>query len=266
MEPNLLNISQFSRLSGISRKTLIFYDAQRVFSPAAIAKNRYRRYSLRQLPVANVIVALRAIHVPLEQIKTFLSIRSPKKLIDLCQRQDNALAAEIDKLKQIRTVIQSVKAATESAADAKAGRIGLETLPATRLYMGRPLTSNSEDAINQGLADFYEQCAQANVPVTNPLGALVKLNENAPYKPHRFYCPAVGTGSAVITRPRGLYAVGYAHGDYGMLDSMYGKMLRWIQKQGYAAQTDAYEEYVLNEMALANPDYYLTRIAIQVHT
>ncbi len=265
MERNLLTISEFSRLSGISRKTLIFYDAEGVFSPAAIAKNRYRRYSLRQLPVANVIVALRAIHVPLEQIKTFLSIRSPKRLIDLCQRQDSAIAAEIDKLKQIRTVIQSVQSATESAANAKAGRIGLETLPATRLNMGRTITSKSEDAINHGLADFYDQCVQANIPITNPLGALVKLDESAPYKPHRFYCPAVGTGSSAITRPGGVYAVGYAHGDYGMLDSMYDKMLRWIRKKGYAARSDAYEEYVLNEMALANPDSYLTRIAIQIH-
>ncbi|WP_301426247.1 MerR family DNA-binding transcriptional regulator [Carnobacterium sp.] len=44
MEKEYLTISQFSALSGISRKTLIYYDKIDLFSPKMVTDKGYRMY------------------------------------------------------------------------------------------------------------------------------------------------------------------------------------------------------------------------------
>ena len=264
-----LTIGEFSRLSGIGRKTLIFYDRTGVFPPAFIGKNRYRRYSHRQLQIANVILALREINVPLEEIKTFLNVRSPGALIELCGRQERRIRAEMEKLRGIDEVIQSLSNATESARSARPGKIEFVDLPAERLFMGADIGSVDMGGINDALSAFYELCARLNVPWTHPLGSVTRLPgaaEKSLFNPIRFYCPVGKRAdkSIVTMRPAGTYAVCHAYGDYGKLAPLYRKMLRSIKRQNLVCTTDAYEEYVLSEMALHDPDSYLARVMIRV--
>lgn len=269
MEKGLLSIGEFSRLSGIGRKTLIFYDREGVFSPQTVGRGRYRYYSQRQLQATNVIVALRAIGVSLDEIKTFMRVRTPDRLAELCGRQERRIEAEIGKLKTIREIIQSLNASTGSAAVADTRTIEVRELPACRLFVGPEMDAGDMDAIDNALAAFYELCAEKGVPVIHPLGSTTRLDKKhgaQSFPPSRFYCPA---GSAVpksltIIRPGGRYAVGYAYGDYGRLDGLYRKILRYVRKHGHEIMGDAYEEYLLSEMALSDPDSYLARVAVRV--
>ncbi len=266
MESALLPISEFSRLSGISRKTLIFYHTEGVFSPVAVGKNRYRLYSRRQLQVANVIVALREINLPLTEIKAFLQIRTPKKLVTLCRRQEEKIASEMAKFTRIREVIRSLEKATESAETVRPGTIEIRTFPSVRLFMGPPVESADMVAIDRALTAFYELAAANNVPQTHPLGSTTRLCGTGPFRPYRFYYPAAASVAKklTLTRPAGSYMVSHAYGDYGRLDSLYEKMLHFADKNTLTIQGDAYEEYILNEMALRNPDMYLARVIMQV--
>lgn len=269
MNEGLLSVSEFSRLSGISRKTLIFYDREGVFSPNRIGKNRYRLYSPRQLQVANVIVSLRDINVPLAEIKAFLGVRTPGKLADLCRRQEKRVAAELKKLGRARDVVQSLQAATESAADAKPGRIAEKDLPPARLFMGPPIVSTDMAAINEALSAFHELCAARDIPPAHPLGSVTGLSNIAragEFRPARFYRPAGQevADSLTTTRPGGRYLVGYARGDYGMLAGFYRRMLRHAKRKGYAILGDAYEEYLVSEMAVSNPGSYLARVGFRI--
>ena len=264
-----LTIGEFSRLSGIGRKTLIFYDRTGVFSPALVGKNRYRRYTHRQLQIATVILALREINVPLEEIKSFLNVRSPDALIELCGRQERRIRAEMEKLRDIDEFIQSLSNATESARNVCPGKIELVDLPAERLFMGVKINSADMGDINDALSAFYELCTEKNIPWSHPLGSVTRLpgaSGKGSFSPIRFYCP-VGKRvdkSIVALRPAGTYAICYAYGDYGKLDPLYRKMLRYIKGKKLVCAADAYEEYVLSEMALNDPDLYLARVMIRV--
>lgn len=269
MEERLLNISEFSRLSGISRKALIFYDNAGVFSPIKIGRNRYRRYSLRQLQVAGVIAALRAIDVPLPEIKEFLSVRTPRRLVELCRRQEARIRSELDTLTRTREIIRSLNLVTESAANAKPGTVRIVRLPPARLFMGPIIKTADPHGINEALAQFFELCAEKGVPQIHPLGSTTSLDGGAgesPFRPLRFYCPAgeAAPEALAVTRRGGNYLIGHGYGDYGMLDETYKKMLRFARKRGLEIEGVAYEEYVLSEMALRDPDSYLARVAIRV--
>ena len=124
----LLKISEFATLSGISRKLLIFYDRQGIFSPQRVdPRNGYRYYSYHQLDSAYTIVCLREAGVSLEQIKGYLAEQSPQHLTNILQEQERCLTQQIQKLENIRSMVRSClerleeeESATASAALPKA--------------------------------------------------------------------------------------------------------------------------------------------------
>jgi DNA-binding transcriptional MerR regulator len=66
-------IGQFSTLSGVSTKTLRFYDEIGLLRPASVdSRTGYRRYRLQQLEELASILALKSLGVPLAQVRNWL--------------------------------------------------------------------------------------------------------------------------------------------------------------------------------------------------
>jgi DNA-binding transcriptional MerR regulator len=66
----LLNIGTFAMLTGLSVDALRHYDEIGLLAPAEVdAATSYRRYRLEQLPAARRIRALRAVELPIEEIR-----------------------------------------------------------------------------------------------------------------------------------------------------------------------------------------------------
>lgn len=269
MEEGLLTIGEFSRLSGIKRKTLIFYDREGIFSPSRVGSNGYRYYSPKQLQVATAIVALREIGVSLDAIGAFLRVRTPRRLINLCVGQRRQIEAESKKLERIGQVIESLQTVTESAIAVKTGATAEMELPAARLFAGPAIESDAMDAIDSALVSFHELCGKMDIPQTYPLGAITGVRGAGPKsvaRPVRFYRPAKETvpDALIMVRPAGRYLVGYGRGDYGMLDWLYRKLLRLAKRRRLEVAEEAFEEYALDEMAVRNPDLYMTRVALRI--
>jgi DNA-binding transcriptional MerR regulator len=76
---HFISIGNFSRLSGLSIRTLRLYDELDVLTPVFTDPNtKYRRYSLDQLGVAHQIFALRAFGHSLPEIR--LLLQEPQEL------------------------------------------------------------------------------------------------------------------------------------------------------------------------------------------
>jgi DNA-binding transcriptional MerR regulator/effector-binding domain-containing protein len=70
----VFSIGEFSRISGVSVRTLRYYHDEGILIPAAVdAQSNYRLYDERNLEIARVIVALRRLEFPLEDIREVLS-------------------------------------------------------------------------------------------------------------------------------------------------------------------------------------------------
>ena len=68
----LLSISEFAKLAGTTRRTLIFYDQKDVFKPMKIEETGYRYYSYEQLYQIGFILGLRDLGLLVEEIKDYL--------------------------------------------------------------------------------------------------------------------------------------------------------------------------------------------------
>lgn len=78
-EKKQLSILEFSRLTGIKRDNLRFYDRIGLLKPEIRGENGYRYYTRRQLSSAYLIGGLRLLGVGLEDIKRYSAGRTPGK-------------------------------------------------------------------------------------------------------------------------------------------------------------------------------------------
>jgi DNA-binding transcriptional MerR regulator len=96
-------IGQFSTLSGVSTKTLRFYDEIGLLRPASVdSRTGYRRYRPQQLEELASILALKSLGVPLAQVRTLLGAAGSGK-----SRRD--LLSELK-----RTIEQSIQTAAQT--------------------------------------------------------------------------------------------------------------------------------------------------------
>ena len=71
MSEKLFKITEFAKIAGMNRKTLQYYDEIGLFSPAYVAENGYRYYSLFQLDWLALIAVLRDLGVPLRELRQY---------------------------------------------------------------------------------------------------------------------------------------------------------------------------------------------------
>lgn len=265
-----LKISEFAALSGITRSNLIFYDKIGLLCPKMIDEtNRYRYYSYRQLDIAGIISVLREIGMPLNEIKSYLSQRSPAKLEATLNKQRKQLESQMSKLREIQDIIEMRLNMTRDSFKIRAGQIILETHLAKNLFLG-PRIPHVDDLTEMGnyLLDFYKICLKENISIGFPFGTLVlqeTIQSERQDQPAFFYCCLPNDRYPTnYVKPQGTYLVGYANTDYGFTDALYKKLIDYMKLNNLVFCGNAYEEYLLDEISVSNPDNYLLRIAIQV--
>ena len=149
MHKKLMRISEFAKLSGISRKLLIFYDKCGILHPREIdPENGYRYYSYRQMDTASVIRSLREAGMSLNDIKNYLSTRTPENLIATLEAQASLLRRQICKLHQIEDMIGARIRQTERGIATKPGLISVEDGEEENLFLGPPLPADYD--LNDG--------------------------------------------------------------------------------------------------------------------
>ncbi|MEW9095288.1 MAG: MerR family transcriptional regulator [Clostridiaceae bacterium] len=88
-DKSYMTIKEFSRLTGIKRENLRYYDKIGLFSPELRGENGYRYYTRNQLTTSYLIISLREIGVSIEEIKKYIDIRTPEQIFSLFSTQKN---------------------------------------------------------------------------------------------------------------------------------------------------------------------------------
>ncbi|MCC8107561.1 MAG: MerR family transcriptional regulator [Planctomycetes bacterium] len=96
----LFTISEFARISGISRDNLIFYDRIGVLKPEKVDYNGYRYYSIRQIWLVYFVMMFKEFGMPLEKIKKISRDRTPERILQVFSNQKEVIGREIRKLQQ----------------------------------------------------------------------------------------------------------------------------------------------------------------------
>jgi len=265
-EAGLFSISDFAKFSRTTRDTLLHYDRIGLLSPALRQENNYRFYSYRQLAVVNVIRTLQELGMTLEEIKSLKERRTPTLTEALFSQQIETIDRRIEELTGARKLLLTLANAIHAVSSINEEEITIQYLQAEAIELGSINDYSRGRNDYDALLTFY-QTAQEKRPGLNlnyPVWALFsedRIRRGDWVWPDRYY---FYNPDGHDTRPAALYAVGYTRGGYGQSDSLYRRMLEYIDRNGFEMCGDAYEEYPLNEVCISKDDHYLMRIMITV--
>lgn len=264
-----LKISEFAKLAGIPRKTLIFYDEIGLLKPERVLENKYRMYGVKQLETASVIYSLREIGMSLTEIREYLVGRTPETFLTLLREQREKIAVKIERLCRIEAMLKEREEMTKRAAVAMSSEPELKECQAELLFISEKVDDSSEDRMEQAAYDFYDLCDREGITYGYPLGAIVAKDSflyNKEFVPnHYFFKFSQGEASrSNFEKPAGLYLIAYERVGYEFTRTVYARMISYMKEQGYCVAGASYEEYLLDEIAVKDPEDYLLQISIQV--
>lgn len=112
---------ELASVFGISKQSLLYYDKIHLLSPDFISENGYRHYSMAQYLDLEIIVNLRSLDIPINDIQEYLKNRSREHLEEIFRKKNricqeiirenerirNSLAAITDKLNDERKELRN---------------------------------------------------------------------------------------------------------------------------------------------------------------
>lgn len=107
-----LTAGELAKLSGTTKRTILFYDQKGILKPATIAPNGYRSYENKQILEYQMILLLTTLGIPLEEIQQFLSYSGNLQTLferkkDHIKQQIRWLSFHLDNLETYLTNLKS---------------------------------------------------------------------------------------------------------------------------------------------------------------
>ncbi len=260
----LFTISEFARISGISRDNLIFYDRIGVLKPEKVDYNGYRYYSIRQIWLVYFVMMFKEFGMPLEKIKKISRDRTPERILQVFSNQKEVIGREIRKLQQRLLMIEAQEEVIRETEGLDENAIHIQDRPAEPVLRGPVIRDFRQEKLNTYFSEFFSQCLASGIGLGFPLGCEVtkkSLLRKEWGHLHRIY---FRVPQAKQKKKAGKYVVGYVRGDYFTNFHLYERMMEFIADNGFVVNGAAYEEYMLDEVTTIDPSEYLMRLSIPV--
>ncbi len=268
---NYFSISDFAKLMGLSRQTLIYYDRIGLFKPAKTLSNKYRLYSRNQINLLSLIAMLTEMGVPLKKIQPIVENISPDTAIEILKKQRNEAQEKLRRLQMLEDMISLRIKQIEFGKEVLENKVPplsiVELKGDIPLYLGEDINYAWDDILDEYIIDFYEKCESRDFPLIFSAGQIKRKEDIIAGKTEIiskmcFILNDLSRANGVI--PKGLYAVGYLQGDCEKTDDIYNRLISFIKDNGMRIVGNAYEEYLLDELAESKRNNFLMKVMIQV--
>ena len=271
----MLSIGEFSKICGVSTKTLRYYDEIGLINPDEInAESGYRYYSIEQLKRMLYINRLKSYHFSLEEIKTMLELEEDQSEEMLCSALNHKRNAIQEKLKAFEYLVKQLShdiANLEkgipimSYLDAIEVQL-VETKPMNILHK-RLIMSSDDYASGYGnhFSKLYEKIATEQLTL---LGKPMTIYHSPEFNPTgndtEFAIPIAESVKGTRDLPGSLCAKSVLKGAYSELTSVYANLMKWIENEGYELILPPYEIYITDPNQAKVPENYVTEVYFPV--
>jgi DNA-binding transcriptional MerR regulator len=266
----MFSIGEFSRVSGLTIKTLRFYHEEGLLAPAHVdPQSGYRYYDPQQIELARTIAFLRRLEIPLAEIKSLLESKNAgEDILDLLERQKTAIQKRIVQYKKLSKQLDrfiSNERRSNVMAEAAFEIVNKSLSPV--LIAGIRMKGR------------YAECGKAFGRIARAFGRHLAgtpflLHYDSEYKetdadfeaciPVRKQKPAEGISCRELA---GGECIALFHkGPYDQLGKSYAKILEHVRQHGYEIAVPTREVYLKGPGMIfkGNPQNYLTEIQIPI--
>ena len=145
-----LTTGELTQLMGITKHTLFHYDDIGLFQPKYINEKGYRFYSIDQIDILNTILVLRDLDMPLKEIQTYVSQRTPELFQQIFLEHEAQIAKQIKKLQSMKKWMQQQRNKIQIAEQTDFSKIEITTYPDC-YYLYREAEPNSNQSFSKNL-------------------------------------------------------------------------------------------------------------------
>lgn len=272
MQANLkgyFTTGEFARLCHVKKQTLFHYDEVGLLKPEIRKKNGYRYYSYQQFYVFGVIELLKEFDMPLKQIKTFMTNKTPQQLIGLFEEKKHQIRHKMAHLQQLERIIDTQLEITQYGIDTDFNDILLVNEAEEAFFLSPTVVNADDKEFVREVSEFLEELYDKKLDIGYPIGAILSHDKmrSKQYENYSYLYTKTAPTELAITkhrRPAGLYIVGFHIGPENLKGTSYERLHQFAAANKLQLVGDAYEEYVFEEAAVATIDNYVTQIKIQV--
>jgi DNA-binding transcriptional MerR regulator/effector-binding domain-containing protein len=271
----LLSIGEFSKICGVSTKTLRYYDEIGLIKPDEInLENGYRYYSIKQLEKMLFVNRLKHYQFSLEEIKAILEAEvklSEEKLYSYLSRKRREIQEKLNAfeyiLKQMSNDILNLEKGIPIMSYLDNIEVQLvETKPVNILYIRKLMSVDDYLAgYFKYFGRLYERIATEKLTL---LGKAMTIYHSPEFNPDgndtEFAIPIKETVTETRVLPGSLCAKSVLRGPFYGLRSVYFKLAEWIEKEGYKLENSPYEIYTVSPTEVTTPDELVTEVYFSV--
>jgi len=98
-----VNIHEVSQKTGLTKKAIKYYEMEGLIKPVKNRENNYREYSEKELLLLNVIGAMRAIDIPIKEMKSIIT--EEKNLNEVLARAVAVIEENLARLEKSKLII-----------------------------------------------------------------------------------------------------------------------------------------------------------------
>lgn len=130
-----LTTAQFAKLHEVNKRTLHYYDEIGLFRPLTKAENGYRYYDISQSIDFEYIRMLKELNMSIEEIEAYRKNPTPANFLKIVNEKEKEIDKQIQKLKDIKTVMQRKKAKIAFCETLQEQEIRIEECKSERLLV-----------------------------------------------------------------------------------------------------------------------------------
>jgi DNA-binding transcriptional MerR regulator len=267
VEDGLLTIGAFSRACLLSVKSLRAYHETGILVPASVdPRTGYRAYHPSQLTDAAVVRRLRALDLPLDQVRQVVQAHDPEVTRQVLARHETVMRQRLDDVTRIVAELQDSVAQPSSHTP-----VHVRSAPAqhTLAVRGEVTEADFASFLDQAYAHLTGMVDRLGVATAGPSGALFppEIADDGP-EPIEAYVPIaepVGVpddrGPVILSEvPAARVAVVVHAGGYETMDATYRQLGAWVARNATPAGLPVREVYVVSFGETDDPERFRTEI------
>lgn len=262
MNSKLYTISEFARLTGVKKQTLLWYDKIDLFKPSKIAPNGYRYYALNQFDLFSVIRSFKNIGMSLTEIKSIIQNRNPISSQKIFTQQLQKIKNDIVLQENLSASLQQRIKTIQDIQNLNTRVIQIEHQESQFLYRSRSFQAITpeEQAIEiSKLTNFRYQTNQFGTALG---GMVTKENLLTGKTIYNYYYCEVRAKDSNFIKPSGTFLVGFHQGDYHETYQIYMAIRRYAHQHHFQLGDYSYEQSLIDETLSATPSSYITRVSV----
>lgn len=257
----------FAKLCEVTKQTLFHYDQIGLLHPDHKDDKGYRYYSYTQYDTMYVIESLKEMEMPLREIKEFISVTTPDKMIELFKEKSRQISEKINNLASIQNTIEKKILITEQAMKTDFREIVLTEASEEYLYLSASLLNNNDDENKDAISDFYKVCMR-ELHEKYSIGVMINIDDITDGEfenfEHLFAKTDYTEAMPLVKNNKTMQVIGYHTGKYENVAETYDTMFNFIEVNHLTPVDYLYAEPILDRISVNDSDKYVTQITIPV--